>query len=175
MTKTTGNWLCRIFRNSYSQQKLVAALLRLARVTVGLAAAYARFITHVTCRLTAKNLDQLREVVPPGGKGEASPYGWTSKNYVICVCFPCITRLIHCTAVEQRATLIHRQYNRDWGTSYSRPPIDPYLTSLCYKILAAPLLRNPTLGNRVWATFTLPYSQQLYCRPTAQLFQQTFS
>jgi len=31
--------------------------------------------------------------------------------------------------------LIHRQYNRDWGTSYSRPPIDPYLTS--------PLLQNP--------------------------------
>jgi len=46
-----------------------------------------------------------------------------------------ITRQIHCTAVEQRATLIHRQYNRDWGTSYSRPPIDPYLTS--------PLLQNP--------------------------------
>ena len=42
---------------------------------------------------------------------------------------------IHCKAVEQRATLIHRQYNRDWGTSYSRPPIDPYLTS--------PLLQNP--------------------------------
>ena len=40
-----------------------------------------------------------------------------------------ITRQIHCTAAEQRATLIHRQYNRDWGTSYSRPPIDPYLTS----------------------------------------------
>jgi len=38
-------------------------------------------------------------------------------------------------AVEQRATLIHRQYNRDWGTSYSRPPIDPYLT--------CPLLQNP--------------------------------
>ena len=35
----------------------------------------------------------------------------------------------------------HRQYNRDWGTSYSRPPIDPYLTftSPCYKILSAPL------------------------------------
>ena len=51
-----------------------------------------------------------------------------------------ITRHIHCKAVEQRATLIHRQYNRDWGTSYSRPPIDPS-TSLppCYKILAAPL------------------------------------
>ena len=27
---------------------------------------------------------------PPGGKGgEASPYGWTSKNYVICVSFHC--------------------------------------------------------------------------------------
>ena len=45
-----------------------------------------------------------------------------------------ITRQIHCKAVEQRATLIHRQYNRDWGTSYSSPPIDPYLTS--------PLLQN---------------------------------
>ena len=31
--------------------------------------------------------------------------------------------------------LIHRQYNRDWGTSYSRPPRDQYLTS--------PLLQNP--------------------------------
>jgi len=29
-----------------------------------------------------------------------------------------------------------------WGTSYSRPPIDPYLTSPCYKILAAPLLQT---------------------------------
>jgi len=49
-----------------------------------------------------------------------------------------ITGQIHCKAVEQRATLIHRQYNRDWGSSYS---IDlPYLTSPpCYKILAAPL------------------------------------
>ena len=46
-----------------------------------------------------------------------------------------ITRQIHCKAVEQTATLIHRQYNRDWGTSYSRSPIDPYLTS--------PLLQNP--------------------------------
>ena len=46
-----------------------------------------------------------------------------------------ITRQIHCKAVEQRATLIHRQYNRDWGTSYSRPLIDTYLTF--------PLLQNP--------------------------------
>ena len=82
-------------------------------------------------------------------KPAAPPYGWTSKNCVICVCFHChgilrITRQIHCKAVEQRATLIHRQYNRDWGTSYSRPPIDPYLTS--------PLLQNPggaTVTNRL--------------------------
>ena len=51
-----------------------------------------------------------------------------------------ITRQIHRKAIEQRATLIHRQYNRDWGTSYSRPP---YLTPPpCYKILAAPLLSS---------------------------------
>jgi len=79
------------------------------------------------------------------GRGKASPYGWTSKNYVICVCAFIVmellrtTRQIHCKAVEQRATFIHRQYKRDWGTSYSRPPIDPYLTSPRYKILAAPL------------------------------------
>ena len=46
-----------------------------------------------------------------------------------------ITRQIHWKAVEQRATLIHRHYNRDWGASYSRPPIVPYLTS--------PVLQNP--------------------------------
>jgi len=44
-----------------------------------------------------------------------------------------ITRQIHRKAVEQRATLIHRLYNQDWGTSYSRPPIDSYLTPPCYK------------------------------------------
>ena len=72
------------------------------------------------------------------GKGEASPHGWTSKNYVICVCFHCHgTSSYHTTNTLQgrRATLIQRQYKRDWGTSYSGPPIDPYLTS--------PLLQNP--------------------------------
>ena len=72
-------------------------------------------------------------------RGEASPYGWTSRNYVMCAFIVMellrITRQIHCTAAEQRATLIHRQYNRDWGTSYSRPPIYLYHTS--------PLLQNP--------------------------------
>jgi len=44
--------------------KLVAALLRVARVTAGLAecnGSYAAgFMTHITCRLTVKNRDQLR-------------------------------------------------------------------------------------------------------------------
>jgi len=75
------------------------------------------------------------------GKGKLPPYGWTSKNYAICVCFHCRgTSSYHTTNTLQgrRAKShvdIHRQYNRDWGTSYSRPPIDPYLTS--------PLLQNP--------------------------------
>jgi len=38
---------------------LVAALLRVAGVTAGLAES-SGFMTHVTCRLTAKNRDQLR-------------------------------------------------------------------------------------------------------------------
>jgi len=43
--------------------KLVAALLRVARLTAGLAEKQptAWFMTHVTCRLTAKNRDQLRD------------------------------------------------------------------------------------------------------------------
>ena len=43
--------------------KLVAALLRVVGVTAGLAesnGSNAGFMTHVTCRLTAKNRDQLQ-------------------------------------------------------------------------------------------------------------------
>jgi len=44
--------------------KLVVALLRVARVTAGLTESNgsytAGFMTHVTCRLTANNRDQLR-------------------------------------------------------------------------------------------------------------------
>jgi len=75
-----------------------------------------------------------------GGKGEASPL-WVDVQKLCNMCAFIvmerlrITRQMHCTAVEQRARLIHRQYNWDWGTSYSRPHIDPYLTS--------PLLQNP--------------------------------
>ena len=47
--------------------KLIAALLRVVGVTAGLAVgpnwqATAGFMTHVTCRLTAKNRDQLRNL-----------------------------------------------------------------------------------------------------------------
>jgi len=40
--------------------KLVAALLRVVEVTAGLAESTAGFMTHATCRLIAKNRDQLR-------------------------------------------------------------------------------------------------------------------
>ena len=75
-------------------------------------------------------------MAPPGGKrGKLPPPMGGRPKIMQYVCafivmeLLRITRQIHCKAVEQRATLIHRQYNRDWGTSYSRLPIDPYLTS----------------------------------------------
>jgi len=41
-----------------------------------------------------RRLSAVTPVAPPGGGklppgGEAPPYGWASKNYVICVCFHC--------------------------------------------------------------------------------------
>ena len=69
-------------------------------------------------------------VAPPGGK--LFPL-WADVQKLCNMCVLSsswnffVSRQIHCKAVDQRATLIHRQYNRDWGTSYSRPPIDPYL------------------------------------------------
>jgi len=72
-------------------------------------------------------------------RGKIPPYGWTSKNYVICVCFHC-----HGTSSASKCVSF-------WGTSYSRPHIDPYLTPPPrYKILAAPLSYTdwwPTGGN----------------------------
>ena len=69
-----------------------------------------------------------------GEGGEASPYGWTSKNYVICVCFHC-----HGTnTLQGRRAKSHvdaQTIQPGLGASYSRPPIEPYLTS--------PLLQNP--------------------------------
>jgi len=79
-----------------------------------------------------------------GEEGEASPL-WMDVQKL---CNMCVLSLSwnfivshdkYIARPSSRATLIHRQYIRDRGTSYSRPPIDPYLTSPCYKILAAPL------------------------------------
>ena len=69
-------------------------------------------------------------VAPPEGrgrKGEASSYGWTSKNYVICVC----------TAVNVSAS---------GGLRILQTPYTPIPSSLppCYKILAAPPLVGGT-------------------------------
>jgi len=86
------------------------------------------------------SLYRWQPVAPPGREGGKLP-PWLDVQKL---CNMCVLSLswnffvshdIHCKAVEQRATLIRRQYNLDWGTSYSRPPIDPYLTS--------PLLQNP--------------------------------
>jgi len=75
-----------------------------------------------------------------GEGGKLPPYEWTSKNYVICVCFHCHgTSSYHTTnTLQGRRAKSHvdtQTIQPDWGTSYSRPPIDPYLNS--------PLLQNP--------------------------------
>jgi len=76
-----------------------------------------------------------------GGRGKLPPYGWTSKNYIICVCFHCHgTSSYHKTNTKPYKFPLHcSKCVSFWGTSYSRPPIDPYLTPPCYKILAAPM------------------------------------
>jgi len=86
---------------------------------------------------------RLAAVASPEGEwGEASPYGWTSKNYVICVCFHC-----HGTSSASKCVSF-------WRTSYSRYPIDPYLTS--------PLLQNPgdatASSASVWCCCSCCYS-----------------
>ena len=72
-----------------------------------------------------------------GEGGKLPPYGWTSKNYVICVCFHCHgTSSYHTTNTNPYKFPMHcSKCVSFWETSYSRPPIDPYLTS--------PLLQNP--------------------------------
>jgi len=59
-----------------------------------------------------------------GRRGSFPPYGWMSKNYVICVCF-------HCRGTSSYHTTNTKPYKFPmrcskcvsfWGTSYSRPP-----------------------------------------------------
>jgi len=90
-------------------------------------------------------------VAPPGGKGEASPL-WVDVQKL---CNMCVLSLSwnffvsHDKYIARPSSKEPRSYtyNRYWGTSYSRPLIDPYLTSPgppCYKILAAPLVAGQT-------------------------------
>jgi len=79
-----------------------------------------------------------------GGKGESFlPYGWTSENYVICVCFHCHRTSYYTTyTLQGRRAKSHvdtQTIQPGLGDFVHRPPIDPYLTSPCYRILAAPL------------------------------------
>ena len=96
-----------------------------------------------------------------GGKGEASPpCGWTSKNYVICVCFHCHgTSSYHTTNTKPYKFPMHcSKCVSFWGNSYS---IDLYLTSS--------LLQNP--GGATAAEHRRLLSIDIFCQWGAQ--QQT--
>jgi len=83
------------------------------------------------CRLTVVRRQWRRQ---SGGRGgEASPYGWTSKNYVICVCFHCHgSSSYHTTNTKPYRFPMHcSKCVSFWGTSYSRPPIDPVECYCC--------------------------------------------
>jgi len=92
---------------------------------------------YVTVTLCISSFQWRRQ----GGKGKTSPDGWTSENYVICVCFHCDGT----SSYDTTNTLQGRRAKSHVDTQtiqpelgdfvYSRPPIDPYLTS--------PLLQNP--------------------------------
>jgi len=95
-------------------------------------------------------------VAPPGEEGrKLPPYGWTSKNYVICVCFHCHrTSSYHTTnTLQGRRAKSHVDTQTiqpglgDFVSSYSRPRIDPCLTS--------PLLQNPGGTTAAPASFAL--------------------
>ena len=91
-------------------------------------------VTCVICHVSSPAL-RHRQWRRQGGRGEASPLRVDVQKLCNNVCafivmeLLRITRQIHCKAVEQRATLIHRQYNRDWGTSYYRPHFPPVTKS----------------------------------------------
>jgi len=96
--------------------------------------------------------------------GKLPPYGWTSKNYVICVCFNCHgTSSYHTTNTKPYKFPMHcSKCVSFWGTSYSRrsSPIDPYLTS--------PLLQNPG-GATVPPGFLSPLFSVARCLAPATL------
>ena len=46
-------------------------------------------VTLLALQCSQISTKTTQPVAPPGGRGEVSPYGWTSNNYVICACFHC--------------------------------------------------------------------------------------
>ena len=85
-------------------------------------------VTCVICHVSSPAL-RHRQWRRQGERGEASPLRVDVQKLCNNVCAFIVMELlritrqihVHCKAVEQRATLIHRQYNRDWGTSYYKP------------------------------------------------------
>ena len=94
-------------------------------------------------------------MAPPEGK--APPYGWTSKNYVICVCFHCHgTSSYHTVPNTTNSLCTAVNVSASGGLCTLDPlyrPI-PHFPPPCYKILAAPL---PVHTARLDAT-------RLFCR-----------
>ena len=89
------------------------------------------FMTHVTCRLTAKNRDQLQ--YPTLGSRV-----WATFTFII---GEVSGEGLGCLAPPPKKTVDHGQY----------------FALMLFKLLLISLsllLRKPTLGSRVWAAFT---------------------
>ena len=107
----------------YRAAKLVAALLRVARVTAGRAESNG-FMTHVNCRLTGKNRDQLRN--PTLGNRV-----WATFTILAAVLegtwlLPAYWSLVTVAVVyETRSTVVERRsLTGELSLSYARPAAD---------------------------------------------------
>ena len=79
--------------------------------------------TGPTPHHTRALLTLLYPVAPPGGKGEKlPPYGWKSKNYVICVCFHC-----HGTSYHTTNTLQGRRAKSHVDTQTIQPGLGDFV------------------------------------------------
>ena len=111
--------------------KLVATLLRVAGETAGLAESKwqptARFMTHVTCRLTAKNRDQLRN--PTLGNrvyGLPLPFYFTNRNNCCRIADKSLT------AAAATAAAAHRPLERQTDRQRPRHAVCSNSLHLCY-------------------------------------------
>ena len=86
-----------------------------------------------TGHLQTVNYDTIRyeiPVAPPGGKGgKLPPYGWTSKNYVICVCFHC-----HGTSSYHTTNTLHdRRAKSHVDTQTIQPGLGDFVLQTPYR------------------------------------------